>query len=183
MYPHPRQRHIHRTMYVASVCQRLAIPQKRQAIPRPPGRVLPKYRTIIFVNGCFWHMHEGCPKATRVPKSNVEFWTAKLLRNHERDARQRAELEADGWKSSWSGNASSARSARRTVGTSLPRNRGRFRKGGRFREMTVGRRRCTKRGKNRNMGNVENGAQPQLSKRAQIANPFRAMVFGAMPMR
>ena len=55
-------------------------------------------RTIIFVNGCFWHMHEGCPKATRVPKSNVEFWTAKLLRNHERDARQRAELEADGWK-------------------------------------------------------------------------------------
>ena len=46
--------------------------------------------------------------------------------------------------------------------------------------MTVGRRRCTKRGKNRNMGNVENGAQPQLSKRAQIANPFRAMVFGAM---
>ena len=46
--------------------------------------------------------------------------------------------------------------------------------------MTVGRRRCAKRGKNRNMGNVENGAQPQLSKRAQIANPFRAMVFGAM---
>ena len=46
--------------------------------------------------------------------------------------------------------------------------------------MTVGRRRCTKRGKNRNMENVENGVQPQLSKRAQIANPFRAMVFGAM---
>ena len=66
--------------------------------PGHPDVVLPKYRTIIFVNGCFWHMHEGCPKATRVPKSNVEFWTAKLLRNHERDARQRAELEADGWK-------------------------------------------------------------------------------------
>ena len=61
--------------------------------PGHPDVVLPKYRTIIFVNGCFWHMHEGCPKATRVPKSNVEFWTAKLLRNHERDARQRAELE------------------------------------------------------------------------------------------
>ena len=59
------------------------------------------YRNTVrsyFVNGCFWHMHEGCPKATRVPKSNVEFWTAKLLRNHERDVRQRAELEADGWK-------------------------------------------------------------------------------------
>lgn len=77
--------------------------------PGHPDVVLPKYRTIIFVNGCFWHMHEGCPKATRVPKSNVEFWTAKLLRNHERDARQRAELEADGWKSSWCGNASSVR--------------------------------------------------------------------------
>ena len=43
-------------------------------------------------------MHENCPKATRVPKSNVEFWSAKLLRNHERDARQHAELEAMGWK-------------------------------------------------------------------------------------
>ena len=41
--------------------------------PGHPDVVLPKYRTIIFVNGCFWHMHEGCPKATRVPKSNVEF--------------------------------------------------------------------------------------------------------------
>ena len=67
-------------------------------LPGHPDLVLRKYRTCIFVNGCFWHMHEGCPKATRVPKSNVEFWTAKLLRNHERDVRQRAELEADGWK-------------------------------------------------------------------------------------
>ena len=47
--------------------------------PGHPDVVLPKYRTIIFVNGCFWHMHEGCPKATRVPKSNVEFWTAKVI--------------------------------------------------------------------------------------------------------
>ena len=60
--------------------------------------VLPKYRTMVFINGCFWHMHENCPKATRVPKSNVEFWSAKLLRNHERDVRQHAELEAMGWK-------------------------------------------------------------------------------------
>ena len=58
----------------------------------------PKYRTMVFINGCFWHMHENCPKATRVPKSNVEFWSAKLLRNHERDVRQHAELETMGWK-------------------------------------------------------------------------------------
>ncbi len=148
--------------------------------PGHPDVVLPKYRTIIFVNGCFWHMHEGCPKATRVPKSNVEFWTAKLLRNHERDARQRAELEADGWKVIvvWECELGKKvrderleRLYREIVDDSV--------KGG-HRGMTVGRRRCTKRGKNRNMENVENGAQPQLSKRAQIANPFRAMVFGAM---
>ena len=69
-----------------------------KAAPGKPDICYPGRKVAIFVNGCFWHMHEGCPKATRVPKSNVEFWTAKLLRNHERDARQRAELEADGWK-------------------------------------------------------------------------------------
>ena len=68
--------------------------------PRLPGRpdvVLRKYRTCIFVNGCFWHMHEGCSKHS-MPKSNVEFWQAKLLRNHNRDIAQRAELEAAGWR-------------------------------------------------------------------------------------
>ncbi|KAB7789720.1 very short patch repair endonuclease [Bifidobacterium leontopitheci] len=64
--------------------------------PGHPDVVLPKWRTIVFVNGCFWHMHEGCPKYS-IPKSNVEFWTAKLLRNHDRDQRQHAELEASGW--------------------------------------------------------------------------------------
>jgi DNA mismatch endonuclease, patch repair protein len=66
---------------------------------RYPGRpdvVLPRYHTIVFVNGCFWHMHEGCSKFS-MPKSNVEFWTAKLVRNHERDVRQRAQLESEGW--------------------------------------------------------------------------------------
>ncbi|MBT1171842.1 very short patch repair endonuclease [Bifidobacterium sp. MA2] len=65
--------------------------------PGHPDVVLPKYRTIVFVNGCFWHMHEGCPRCS-MPKSNVEFWTAKLLRNRERDVAQRAELAAAGWR-------------------------------------------------------------------------------------
>ncbi|MBT1174279.1 very short patch repair endonuclease [Bifidobacterium sp. LC6] len=65
--------------------------------PGHPDVVLPKYRTIVFVNGCFWHMHEGCTKHS-MPKSNVEFWTAKLLRNRARDAAQHAELEAAGWR-------------------------------------------------------------------------------------
>lgn len=67
---------------------------------RYPGHldvVLPKYHAIVFVNGCFWHMHEGCSKHS-MPKSNVEFWQAKLLRNHNRDIAQRAELEAAGWR-------------------------------------------------------------------------------------
>lgn len=66
--------------------------------PGHPDVVLPKYHTVVFVNGCFWHMHDDCPKAARIPKSNVEFWTAKLTRNRERDARQHAELETMGWK-------------------------------------------------------------------------------------
>nr|WP_170115026.1 DNA mismatch endonuclease Vsr [Bifidobacterium callitrichidarum] len=65
--------------------------------PGHPDVVLPKYRTIVFVNGCFWHMHEGCSKHA-MPKSNVEFWQAKLLRNHERDLAQHAELETAGWR-------------------------------------------------------------------------------------
>lgn len=65
--------------------------------PGHPDIVLPRWKTIVFINGCFWHMHEGCAHA-RVPKSNVEFWTAKLARNRERDIRQHAELEAAGWR-------------------------------------------------------------------------------------
>ena len=67
--------------------------------PRLPGRpdiVLRKYRTVIFVNGCFWHGHEGC-KHYVVPKSNTEFWTAKIERNRARDIDEQHELAAMGW--------------------------------------------------------------------------------------
>ncbi|NMN00836.1 Vsr [Bifidobacterium sp. DSM 109958] len=65
--------------------------------PGHPDVVLPKYHAMVFVNGCFWHMHDGCPRCV-MPKSNVEFWRAKLLRNRARDAAQHAELEAAGWR-------------------------------------------------------------------------------------
>lgn len=58
---------------------------------------MPKYHTIVFVNGCFWHMHEGCPKF-KMPGSNVGFWTAKLTRNRERDGAQHEQLRAMGWR-------------------------------------------------------------------------------------
>lgn len=67
-------------------------------LPGHPDIVLRKYRTCIFINGCFWHGHEGC-KCFRIPKSNVEFWTAKIERNRERDIRVQKELAEMGWHS------------------------------------------------------------------------------------
>lgn len=64
--------------------------------PGSPDIVLPKYNTIVFVHGCFWHLHEGCRYAT-MPKSNVDFWEKKLYGNRERDKRHREELESMGW--------------------------------------------------------------------------------------
>ena len=65
-------------------------------LPGRPDIVLRKYRTCIFVNGCFWHGHEGC-RYFKMPKSNTEFWTAKVERNRERDKRVQRELAVMGW--------------------------------------------------------------------------------------
>lgn len=65
-------------------------------LPGSPDIVLPKYGVVIMVNGCFWHGHKGCRYAT-VPKSNVEFWTAKIERNRHRDQVTEAHLTALGW--------------------------------------------------------------------------------------
>ena len=69
----------------------------RKDLPGKPDIVLPKYRTVIFVHGCFWHHHEGC-KAASTPASNIDFWQTKFRRNRERDAQVRAQLESLGWK-------------------------------------------------------------------------------------
>lgn len=66
-------------------------------LPGTPDIVLPKYKTAIFVNGCFWHGHEGC-KYFRLPKSNVEFWKEKIERNIERDKESMHALPDLGWK-------------------------------------------------------------------------------------
>ena len=65
-------------------------------MPGNPDIVLPKYKTVIFVNGCFWHGHEGC-KYYRLPKSNIEFWKEKINRNIARDIRNEEELKSLGW--------------------------------------------------------------------------------------
>ena len=67
--------------------------------PRLPGHpdiVLRKYRTCVFVNGCFWHGHDGC-KYFHYPKSNVYYWTKKINRNRERDKEEQKKLAKMGW--------------------------------------------------------------------------------------
>lgn len=64
--------------------------------PGKPDVVLPKYRTVIFVNGCFWHHHENCKQAT-VPKTNTSFWQDKLSKNIQNDQIHYQQLKENGW--------------------------------------------------------------------------------------
>lgn len=66
-------------------------------LPGRPDIVLPKYRTVVQVHGCFWHQHPGCRFAAR-PKSHRTFWMKKLLSNRRRDGRVTAELQSEGWR-------------------------------------------------------------------------------------
>lgn len=66
-------------------------------LPGKPDIVLPKYKTVVFVNGCFWHAHKGC-KWFVPPKSNTEFWEKKFAYNIERDKRNYKKLEDLGWR-------------------------------------------------------------------------------------
>lgn len=58
--------------------------------------MLPKYRTFVFVHGCFWHSHKGCP-ISHIPETNTDFWIAKIARNQELDQEVWRQLEAKGW--------------------------------------------------------------------------------------
>lgn len=66
-------------------------------LPGNPDLVLAKYRTAIFVHGCFWHRHEGCRRAT-MPASRVEFWRDKFAKNVQRDRKNLALLQDTGWR-------------------------------------------------------------------------------------
>ena len=66
-------------------------------LPGKPDIVLPKYKTVIFIHGCFWHRHEGCKYAT-TPSSNSEYWQTKFSRNIENDKKHVQELNNLGWK-------------------------------------------------------------------------------------
>ena len=66
-------------------------------LPGKPDIVLPKYKTVIFVNGCFWHAHEGC-RYFVWPKNNAEFWKKKIGEKIERDARNQTLITELGWR-------------------------------------------------------------------------------------
>ena len=67
-----------------------------KTLPGKPDIVLPKYKTVIFVNGCFWHKH-NCPRFVW-PSTNTDYWIPKIQRNVERDISNHAELASLGWK-------------------------------------------------------------------------------------
>jgi DNA mismatch endonuclease (patch repair protein) len=69
----------------------------RRDLPGRPDIVLPKYRAVIFINGCFWHAHARCAYATS-PSSNRKFWETKLAVNQERDRRNIGKLRQAGWR-------------------------------------------------------------------------------------
>jgi DNA mismatch endonuclease, patch repair protein len=68
----------------------------RKDLPGKPDIVLPKYKTVIFVNGCFWHGHEKCIDG-HIPKTNSDYWREKIKKNIERDSNNIAKLEKDTW--------------------------------------------------------------------------------------
>ena len=69
----------------------------RRDLPGQPDLVFPRHKSVIFINGCFWHAHKGCPKGT-VPATNREFWMTKLERNSERDRKNQEALADIGWR-------------------------------------------------------------------------------------
>jgi DNA mismatch endonuclease (patch repair protein) len=66
-------------------------------LPGKPDIVLPKYKTVVFIHGCFWHCHNNCPDFV-LPKSNQDYWIPKLERNRLRDSEHVAVLKSSGWR-------------------------------------------------------------------------------------
>ena len=68
----------------------------RKDLPGTPDMVFPRLRKAVFVHGCFWHGH-NCQRGSRTPRTNRDYWTAKIAKNRSRDQANRALLEAKGW--------------------------------------------------------------------------------------
>jgi DNA mismatch endonuclease (patch repair protein) len=68
----------------------------RRKLPGCPDLVFPRLRKVILIHGCFWHGHH-CARGARIPKTNTDYWTAKIDRNRTRDVLAKKQLKADGW--------------------------------------------------------------------------------------
>jgi len=68
----------------------------RRDLPGHPDLVFPRRRAVVFVHGCWWHGH-SCSRGARTPKTNLDYWTAKIARNMQRDRASSEALLADGW--------------------------------------------------------------------------------------
>jgi len=84
---------VRRTLHVRGYRYRL----HRCDLPGCPDLVFSSRKKVVFIHGCFWHGHP-CARGKRIPKTNTEYWTAKILRNRARDAAAREKLKALGWK-------------------------------------------------------------------------------------
>jgi len=93
-----------------------------RALPGTPDIVLPKYHSVVFVHGCFWHRHPGC-KFAYIPKSRNNFWNEKFRQNVARHRRVAQQLEKLGWKvlTVWECETSKADSLREILSANLPK--------------------------------------------------------------
>ncbi len=92
------------------------------SLPGTPDLVLPRYKTVIFVHGCFWHRHSGC-KYSYTPKSRIEFWKRKFEKNIEADKRAVEELKELGWSVFviWECELADTETLTKRISASLPR--------------------------------------------------------------
>jgi DNA mismatch endonuclease, patch repair protein len=93
-----KSRHTKPEIIVRSMLHRLGFRFRlhNKKLPGKPDIILPKYKTVIFVHGCFWHQHKGCKRST-IPKSNTNYWIPKLTGNVKRDVQHKSDLKNAGW--------------------------------------------------------------------------------------
>ncbi|MEO0879261.1 MAG: very short patch repair endonuclease [Pseudomonadota bacterium] len=87
------ERQVRRALHAAGFRFRL----HRADLAGKPDIVLPRYKAVVFVHGCFWHGHD-CKRGARTPKTNAAYWRAKIARNTDRDAAAVKALSAQGWR-------------------------------------------------------------------------------------
>lgn len=97
---HVKQKNTKPELLVRSILYKMGFRFRihNKKLPGCPDIVLSKWKTVIFVNGCFWHRHADCKLGNSIPKSNTDFWKNKFSKNMKRDLQVYEKLESMGWK-------------------------------------------------------------------------------------